>query len=51
MQRGPEESAMSAQFCDECGVSLDLHGDYEDCESAGRKADLLTEFDRMFGIR
>lgn len=40
---------MTAQFCDECDVSLDLHGDLEDCESAGRKADLLTEFGFMFG--
>lgn len=38
---------MSApQFCDECGVSLDLHdGDEEaDCRNAERKADLMDAF-------
>jgi len=39
------------EFCDACGVSLDLHPwpDEEDpaergCESAGSKADLLARF-------
>lgn len=49
---------MADQFCDECGVVRDLHYDPdesdptpEDCESAGRKADLLAMFDRVAGIR
>lgn len=39
-----------ARFCPLCGVSLDLHDGPDTCESAGRKADLLNQFDRMFGL-
>lgn len=36
----------ASQFCDECGVTLDLHdgGDEAACRNAGRKADLLDSF-------
>lgn len=43
-------------FCPTCEVTLDLHDttdgeDDFDCQIAGRKADLLTEFGGLFGGR
>lgn len=45
------------RFCDECGYDLGLHGTDEpsddgfDCEIARKKAELLYQFDAIFGVR
>lgn len=36
-------------FCDECGVTLDLHDGEDTCESAEMKARLLEAFGRTVG--
>lgn len=38
-------------FCDECGVTLDLHDGEDTCESAEMKARLLEAFGRIGGQR
>lgn len=31
-------------FCPQCGVTMDLHNDDDDCASAEAKADLMERF-------
>ena len=38
---------MSADFCDECDVSMDLHDGEDSCDSAEAKARLLERFGGM----
>lgn len=39
--------AADDRFCEECGVTLDLHYDEDDCEGADAKARLLDTFGRV----
>lgn len=41
---------MSAEFCDECGVTLDFHDGPDSCEESEAKANALETMERiMFG--
>lgn len=42
-------NAADDRFCDECGVSLDLHFYDGDCEGADRRAELIEQFSRFGG--
>lgn len=49
-------SSVEDGFCPTCEVTLDLHDtkdgeDEFDCQIAGQKADLLTQFGGLFGGR